>query len=872
MVFAALLNVAKARKSLTLMDTNRKWGISNGVKTMLKTLEAYLKMKMPQVAWKSAKAVLELKTEGATIPFIARYRKERTGNLDEVQVRDVIDFETEYVEILQRKEFVLKEVSEQGNLTDDLKNRIETSWAMAEIEELYRPYKKKKKTKATLAREAGLEPLADWIWNLGHGESHNGVTLEVKAKEFINAVKLFATYEEVLRGATNIIIEKVSNNPQLRDHVRAEFAEKGKIVSKPGKKVKAHSKFSMYFDFNESISSLRLKKNSHRYLAMRRGWTEDELAVSMMADEEALLGEFQKFACTNRESIARGFLDLAAKTALTVHVIPSITNELHGELKDSADLHAIEVFASNVKKVLLGSPYGSRCVLGVDPGVRTGCKLALIDKKGHFISHTVLHIQGEDAQEKAKKLFAEVIKQIQIEAIAVGNGTGGREAEVFLRKILKELGSEIPVILVSEAGASIYSASEVAREEFPELDLTIRGAISIARRLQDPLAELVKLEPKSIGVGQYQHDVSQPTLKKKLDEVVESCVNNVGVDVNTASEKLLQYVSGIGPATAKNIVKFRQEKGLFKRRDDLNKVPQFSSKVFEQAAGFLRIRDGEVNLDSTGVHPERYSAVKDMATELGASVSELMGTGAEKILVLRTKWIGLIGEFTFQDIYEELKRPGRDPRSDFQVFQFRDDIFELKDVKEGMICNGIVTNVTNFGAFVDIGVHQDGLVHISELSNSFVNDAQKVVSPGDKVTVKIKAVDVEKKQMSLTMKMGEQVERAPRPPREERSERPRVPRQDGDRPRRDRPSNDVPNNGGPRDGGDRPRRDGPPRERNASDRKGGPAGDRRPREDRPRGDGPRHDNRPPQGGGDRQQRRPSSPFNNPFAALQNIKK
>ncbi len=854
-----MLKAVKVAKSLDSEALRLKIvGFKTESFSMLKTFEAYLKTKMPQLAWKSAKAVLELKTEGATIPFIARYRKERTGNLDEVQVRDVIDHETEYNEIVQRKEFVLKEVAEQGNLTDELKNRIEASWALAEIEELYRPYKKKKKTKATLAREAGLEPFANWIWDLGQGQSNNGVTLEVKAKEFINVEKLFATYEEVLRGATNIIIEKISNNPELRSLVRSEFSEKGKLVSKPGKKVKLHSKFNMYFDYNEPISSLRQKKNSHRYLAMRRGWNEEELAITMVADEEMLMNAFQKWACPSRDSIARGFLDLAAKSALTIHVVPSITNEIHGELKDAADLHAIEVFASNVRKVLLGSPYGSRCVLGVDPGVRTGCKLALVDKKGHFISHTVLHIQGDESYEKAKKLFAEVIKQIQIEAIAVGNGTGGREAEVFLRKVLKELGSEIPVILVSEAGASIYSASEVAREEFPELDLTIRGAISIARRLQDPLAELVKIEPKSIGVGQYQHDVSQPILKKKLDEVVETCVNSVGVDVNTASEKLLQYVSGIGPATAKNIVKFRQEKGLFKRRDDLNKVPNFGAKVFEQAAGFLRIRDGEVPLDSTAVHPERYTAVKDMATELGVSMSELMGAGAEKVLALRTKWVGLIGEYTFQDIYEELKRPGRDPRSDFQVFQFRDDIFELKDVKEGMICNGIVTNVTNFGAFVDIGVHQDGLVHISELSNTFVNDAQKVASPGDKVTVKVKAVDVEKKQISLTMKMGEPVARMPRPERAE-----------GDSRRRDSGPR------APRDG----QNEGFRKDARGGDRKGPPGGQRPQQGARPQGGkGPRDDRGRDNRGGDnrnnndRQQKRGGSPFNNPFAALQDLKK
>jgi protein Tex len=815
---------------------------------MLKSLESFLKDKFPAIPWKSAKAILELKAEGGTIPFIARYRKEKTGNMDEVQIRDVIDGETEYNELIQRKEFVLKEIQEQGNLTDDLKKRIEATWSMPEVEELYRPYKKKKKTKATLAREAGIEPFSEWIWSLGHGADSGGVTLEMKAKEFINVEKQFATYDEVLRGATNILIEKIYNNPDLRQAVREEFAANGKIISKPGKKLKAHSKFEMYFEYTEPVKSLKLKKNSHRYLAMRRGWTEEELAVSITADEEALLAKFQQFACPQPAPVAKNFLDLAAKSALTIHVIPSITNEIHRELKDEADIHAIEVFASNVKKVLLGSPFGSRCVLGVDPGLRTGCKIALVDKQGHFISNTVLHIQGEGADSKAKALFQEVLKQIQIEAIAVGNGTGGREAEVFLRKVIKELGKEIPVILISESGASIYSASDVARNEFPDLDLTVRGAISIARRLQDPLAELVKIEPKSIGVGQYQHDVSQPTLKKKLDEVVESCVNSVGVDVNTASEMLLQYVAGIGPATAKNIVAFRKEKGLFKRREELNKIPNFSSKVFEQAAGFLRVRGGEVALDSTGVHPERYGAVKDIASEIGMGVNEIMGKGADNLLKVKDKWVSLIGEFTFNDIYEELKKPGRDPRAEFQPFQFRDDIFELKDVKEGMICNGIVTNVTNFGAFVDIGVHQDGLVHISELSNQFVNDAQKVVSPGDQVTVKVRGVDLEKNQISLTMKMEATPEVRPRWEQSDQPREARGPRQDrGSAPRR---NNNNKDNQRPDNRGERP-----PADRQA---KGGG------KSQGGRGNNDRNNDR---GGKPRGQ-----PFNNPFASLQDIRK
>lgn len=778
-----------------------------------KSFEKFAGEKLTKIPWKSAKAVVELTAEGATVPFIARYRKEKTGNLDEVQIRDVIDCHEEYNELLKRKEFVLKEIDEQGNLTAELKKRIQTCWDLAEVEELYRPFKKKKKTKATMAREAGIGPFADWLWELGHGADAGGATLEVKAKDFINPAAKFATYDEVLRGAQNILVEKIANDSDLRELVRKSYFEKGMVDSKPGKKVKAKSKFETYFEHSEKATSLLEKKNSHRYLAMRRGWKEGELTVTITSpDDDNLLQSFEAFACSKPDSIAKDLLFACAKTALTVHVVPSITNEVHKKLKDSADLFAIEVFAENVKKLLLASPFGSRCVLGIDPGLRTGCKVALVDKKGQFISHTVLKLQGEKAEENAKELFSQVLKQIEIDAVAIGNGTGGREAEVFIRKILKILDKNIPVVLVNESGASVYSASDVARNEFPDLDITVRGAISIARRLQDPLAELVKIEPKSIGVGQYQHDVSQPTLKKKLGSVVEDCVNFVGVDVNTASEHLLQHVAGIGPGIASSIVNFRKEKGLFKRRDELASVPSFNTKSYEQAVGFLRVVDGEVPLDATGVHPERYSAVNDMAQELGESVSSLMGEGAKKVLTLKEKWSDLIGEYTFNDIVTELKKPGRDPRDPYKVFQFREDIFEVSDLKEGMICNGIVSNVTNFGAFVDIGVHQDGLVHISEIANQFINDPQKMLSPGDQVQVQVKSVDVDKSQISLTMKFGDKAKASQK--------------------------------GGPKK-----------RVQFKKDGKGGKKG------------GPRKGGKP---GG--KPRRPAQPFNNPFAALQDLKK
>lgn len=832
---------------------------------MEQTFQSFLKNVLPKVSAKSAQAVLELKADGATVPFMARYRKEKTGNLDEVEIRTIIEKHEEWEEINKRKQFILKEIETQGNLTSELKGRIEASMDLEDLEEIYRPYKKKKKTKATVAREAGLEPLADWIWQIAHGENSDATALEIKAKEFLNPAAGFVTYELVLKGAQDIIVEKIYNNADLRSMVREDYMSSGKIVSKVGKKYKDKSKYEMYADFSEPIKSLMEPKASHRYLAMRRGWQEGELTIDIKGNEEVLEQKFFQFTCSRPESQAADFLMKSAKLAFQNHTHPSISNELHRDLKKVSDDHAILVFAENVRQLLLASPFGARCVLGIDPGLRTGCKVALVDKTGSYISHTVLQILGDDAEEKAKTLLGEVTKQIQIDAIAVGNGTAGRQTEKFLRKVLKTLEVEIPVIMVNEAGASVYSASDVAREEFPDLDLTVKGAISIARRLIDPLAELVKIEPKSIGVGQYQHDVNQNQLKKSLEAVVESCVNAVGVDLNTASPYLLSYVSGIGSALAKNVVAHRKEKGLFKERSELLNVSSFSSKAFEQAAGFLRIYKGKLVLDATGVHPERYSAVRDMATDLGISVSDLMGEGAKRLLEVRTKWIQLIGEFTFDDIVKELEKPGRDPRENFKLFQFRDDIFELKDVQAGMICPGIVTNVTNFGAFVDIGVHQDGLVHISELSNQFVQDTRKVVKPGDQVTVKVIAVDVTKNQISLTMKLEEKPQYVPRQKQantHERNEK-RGERREGRADERRSPRN----------------QDGRPNERREGQRSGGKTegqprrefnNDRMTSRDQ-RGGGKHHESRGDMRQGSHGNQQPrghqQKPFNNPFASL-----
>ncbi len=805
---------------------------------MEQALQSYLTRFVQGVSVKSAAAVLEMAAEGATVPFIARYRKEKTGNLDEVQIRAVIESNETYQEVVKRKTFLLKEIGEQNNLTPEIQKRIDISWDLNELEEIYKPFKKKKKTKATLAREAGLEPLANWIWDMGHGTLKDSETMEIKAKKFLNPDKKLITYDEVLKATQDILVEKIANEASLRETVVKNYFEQGQVSAKSAKGYKPNSKYEMYAkDFSEPVKNLLEERSSHRYMAMKRGWEEEELSVDLTADDEMLLKMYEKFSTSTPDNSVGTYLKESARLALNVYVIPSVKNEVHAKLKEKSDEHAIKVFSENVRRVLLGSPFGTKCVLGVDPGLRTGCKVALVDKAGNYVSHTVMHILGEGMDSKAKTLIGEVTKQIKIEAIAVGNGTAGRETEIFLKKVLKELGKdkEIPVIMVSESGASVYSASDVARVEFPDLDLTVKGAISIARRLQDPLAELVKVDPKSIGVGQYQHDVNQSHLKKGLEAVVESCVNNVGVDVNTASASLLAHVSGVGPGLATAITEHRKKNGLFQERSELMKVPRFTTKVFEQAAGFLRILNGKVFLDSTGIHPERYSAIRDMAHDMGANLNELVGEGAKKLLSARTKWAGIIGEFTFDDMIKELEKPGRDPRDPYKVFQFREDIFEVKDLKDGMICPGLVTNVTNFGAFVDIGVHQDGLVHISELAHKFVEDPRKVVNPGDQVTVKVLKVDQAKNQIALSMKL----EAAPSPKsfREQRDERPRQ----NTGPGHSQPHQRPPQNSG----GFKPR-------------------------DQKRDEKPRQDQRGPSSSNSNgSSQRPSNPFNNPFAALLN---
>ena len=671
-------------------------------------------------------AVARLLGEGNTIPFIARYRKEVHGNLDEVQISKIQERLTYYAELEDRRAAILKSIDEQGKLTDSLRAKIEACMQKNALEDLYQPYKPKRRTRAMIAKEKGLEPLADKIWN---GEP-------------------FDASDEDLQGARDIIAERISDMADVRGLVRDAFAHKAVVKSEVvTPRPTEPTKFEQYYDFSEPISEIP----SHRYLAIRRGQKEGVLWVRLVVDKEPLVQDI--LGIVNRERGASSSNDqirLAAEDAYKRLLAPSCEIDVSVEKKLEADRAAVEVFAENLRHLLLAAPLGEKRVLAIDPGIRTGCKVAMLDATGKFLVNTVIYPMQRTAE--AQERLAKLVETFKPEAVAVGNGTAGRETEAFVRDVLRLIGAKnVMVVSVSEAGASVYSASEVARDEFPELDLTVRGAISIGRRLQDPLAELVKIDPKSIGVGQYQHDVHQPLLGAKLDEVVVSCVNGVGVELNTASAPLLTRVSGIGESLAKRIVKWREENGAFRSRSDLKKVSGLGPKAFEQSAGFLRIRGAANPLDASAVHPERYALVEQMAKDLGVKVGELVGnaTLAAKIDV-RRYITNDVGEPTLKDIVDELKKPGRDPRAVFEKPAFRDDVTTIDDVKEGMTLEGVVTNVAAFGAFVDIGIHQDGLVHVSELADRFVRDPKEVVKVGDKIRVKVIGVDKARGRVSLS--------------------------------------------------------------------------------------------------------------------------
>ena len=898
------------------------------------------------------RAVLELFKEGGTVPFIARYRKEKTGALDEVQIRSIQE-RSEYLgELEERRAAILKSIDEQGKLSPELKAKIEATHTKNELEDLYLPYKPKRVTRAQKAKELGLEPLADLAWAQGDaqgfgaaeppqgegaaspkGEQARNYLAEI-AKPFVSEEKGVHTTDQAWAGARDILAERIADDAGFRGIARSITVAEGDVATSVLEEKKAEkSKYEGYYDHKEAVAKIP----SHRYLAIRRGEKEGFLRVSIAAPEEKILARIEKAVVTNAASPFAAELKKAVGDAYARLIAPSIENEIREDLKEKSDEAAIEVFAVNVRNLLLASPLGSKTVLGLDPGFRTGVKVAVIDKTGKVLEHVAIFPHGgeekggkgkgkkdakakkngkeastdeapkaeatpgpiapiaapradgaedeveaapadietaegprdaekidrEDAKPEkpeepskaaqkrmqAKVVLGALMEKHGVEAIAIGNGTAGRETEAFVDEFIKEwaepAGKKLVKVMVSESGASIYSASDVAREEFPDLDITVRGAISIGRRLQDPLAELVKIDPRSIGVGQYQHDVNQSRLKRKLTEVVESAVNLVGVDVNTASAPLLSYVAGIGPSLAKRMVKDREQKGPFSSRENLKRVTLFGEKAFEQSAGFLRVRGGSNPLDDSAVHPEAYLVVERMAKDLGVEAKDLVGKSELVSKIDVQKYVDeIFGAMTLKDILAELEKPGRDPRAEFSGPAFRADVTDIRDLAKDMILDGIVTNVTNFGAFVDVGVHQDGLVHVSEISHQYVKDPTEAIKVGDLVKVKVLGVDGDKKRISLSIKQTQ-----PAPPREARGPRgrggERGPRPEGGRgggPRGERR---------PRPEGAQAREGGRPGARPGGDRGPRPGGDRGPRPAGADARGPGGPGARPGGGGGR---------------------
>jgi protein Tex len=697
------------------------------------------------LAPRQVEATLRLFAEGNTIPFIARYRKEATGELDEVQVREIRD-RAEYLgELDDRRATVLATVEEQGKLTPELRSRIEAAATKSDLEDLYRPYKPKRRTRATIAAERGLAPLAELLWS---GRTTDAELRSI-AQQYSTPEGEVRSTEDALAGARDILAERIADDPETRAVARRLTFEKGVLESRAVKGKEAEtSKFQDYYAFSEPIRSVP----GHRVLAIRRGEAEEFLVVRVVPPEEEILARLRaRYVAKTR---APEQMDAVVADAYRRLLSPSIEAELRMEIKTRADDEAIAIFGQNLEGLLLAPPAGGRITLGIDPGFRTGCKLAVVGRTGALLDTGIAYLHQED---RARREIARLVERHGVELVAVGNGTASRETDKLAREAIAQMPADRrPIsVLVNEAGASVYSASDVAREELPELDLTLRSAVSIARRVQDPLAELVKIDPKAIGVGQYQHDVPQNKLKRRLDETVESCVNRVGVEVNTASPSLLAYVAGIGPGVAQRIALHRDARGSFRSRREIRAVPGVGAKTFEQAAGFLRIRDAEHPLDRSAVHPERYGLVERIAADLGVELAELVGNGPAIDRVAPQRYVGPdVGLPTLRDILEELRKPGRDPRQAFAPAEFREDVNEIEDLREGMVLQGTVTNVVAFGAFVDVGVHQDGLVHVSQLADRFVKNPSDIVSVGDRVTVRVVSVDLPRRRIGLTMRTG----------------------------------------------------------------------------------------------------------------------
>ncbi|WP_353549823.1 Tex family protein [Sediminibacterium sp. KACHI17] len=697
-----------------------------------------LNLKQTQV-----QAVLALFEEGATIPFIARYRKDKTGGLDEVQIQQIQDEAKFLKEFTERKTFIEKAITEQGKMTEELQTKINNATTIAALEDIYLPYKPKRKTKAQTARENGLEPLADIML----AQQQDDVALE--AAKYIN--EKITSAEDALQGARDIIAEMVNENAEVRAKMRKLFEDTATMQSKVlADKETEGVKYKDYFDFSEPIHKIP----SHRILAILRGFLEGVLRMGIAPlEEDALYLLEQQFI--KGMSPWSEHLKKALRDAYRRLMQPSLESEFRTSLKQKADEEAINVFAENLRQLLLSAPLGRKNILAIDPGYRTGCKVVCLDNKGDLQTTDLIYVHENNRIYESEHKIRKLVEQFKVEAIAIGDGTAGRETEQFIKKM--QLG--LPIFLVNEDGASVYSASETAREEFPDQDVTVRGSVSIGRRLMDPLAELVKIDPKSIGVGQYQHDVNQFRLKERLDQTVVSCVNAVGVNLNTASKHLLAYVSGIGGSMADNIVRYRSEIGGFKERNQLLKVPRLGAKAFEQCAGFLRIKEGSNPLDASAVHPEAYAIVEKMAGDLQVDVKALIGNETLVAKIDPKKYVTeQFGELTLRDILNELKKPGLDPRNELEQFEFA-QIYKLEDVQTGMIVPGVVTNLTRFGAFVDIGVKQDGLVHVSEIANRYISDPGEALKLGQKVQVKVMEVDVQRKRIGLSIKQASAEER-----------------------------------------------------------------------------------------------------------------
>lgn len=706
-----------------------------------------LELKLHQV-----ENALELLAEGATIPFIARYRKERTEEMNEVQLRDLADRYTYLTELEIRKRAILKAIASLGKLTDELSAKIEFCFQKNELEDLYLPYRQKRRTRATVAREKGLEPLAEFIQLLNVKDSQvKNPSLESEAGKYISESQDIKNAQEALKGASDILAEQMAEKADLRLYIRDYFLEKGVFISRiKDEYPEGTTKFEMYRNYQMKVKNIA----PHNLLALCRGEAEKILNFELAFEEDDILNYLAHQEIKTKTPVVRDFYLNVIKDGFNRLMKTSLITEVISEKKRIADIESIKTFESNLRELLLSAPAGMKPTLAIDPGFRTGCKVAVLDQTGKFLEYqAVFPHQAVEQRQKALQTVKGLIEKYQIELIAIGNGTASRETDEFVTEVLERSDRQPIKVMVNESGASIYSASTVALEEFPDLDVTVRGAISIGRRLQDPLAELVKIDPKSIGVGQYQHDVDQKLLKKKLDETVESCVNYVGVDLNTASKELLTFVSGITPAIANNIISFRNENGAFKNRRQLLKVTKLGPKAFEQAAGFLRIRDGENPLDNTAVHPESYGVVETILKDLQVPLKQVSQIGTSLKKANLKKYVtDKIGEPTLRDILSELEKPGRDPRAEFKYATFQKGINEIRDLQVGMQLEGIITNVANFGAFVDVGVHQDGLVHISQLADRFVDDPQKIVKVGQVVKVVVLEVNEKLKRIGLSMK------------------------------------------------------------------------------------------------------------------------